>query len=181
MKTFAMVSVLGKDRPGIVAGVTKVLFETGCNIEDSSMTMLASEFAMILMIALPPKLSLKQLSSKFSPLSKKTGLSVSLKPLKASEEARPCSKGDPYMISVYGADKPGIVYNISKYLASKKANITDVQTTISSVDGKHTYIMLLEVTLQAGASSGQFKAELAKVAGSLGVSVSMSAVETENL
>ena len=60
MKNFAVVSVLGKDRPGIVASVAKVLFETGCNIEDSSMMMLASEVSMILMVALPPGLSVKR-------------------------------------------------------------------------------------------------------------------------
>jgi glycine cleavage system transcriptional repressor len=181
MKKFAAATVLGKNKPGIVSSITKVLYETGCNIEDSSMTMLANEFAMILLIALPAKLSLKQLAARFSAQSKKTGLTVSLKQLKASEEAKPCPKGTPYIISVYGSDKPGIVYKISKYLADGKINITDVQTSISSVGGKHTYIMLLEIDLPAKTAHEQLKMDLLKVADSLGVSVSVNPVESANL
>lgn len=181
MKKFAAVTVLGKDRPGIVGSVTKVLYETGCNIEDSSMTMLANEFAMILLIALPDKLTLNKLSDKFSELTNKTDLNVSLKPLKASEEEKSCPKGTPYIISVYGSDKPGIVYNISKYLSDKKINITDVQTSISSIAGKHTYIMLLEIDLPEKTAPEQLKIDLMKVAESLGVSVSVNPVESANL
>ena len=180
MKTFAAVSVLGKNKPGIVAAVTKVLYETGCNIEDSSMTMLANEFAMILMVALPGKLTLKQLSAKFSPLLK-LDLTVSLKALKQSEETKPCLKGSPHIISVYGADKPGIVYMVSKYLADNKVNITDVQTSISSVGGKNTYIMFLEIDLPEKASIEKLRIELLKVAESLGVSVSVNPVDSPSL
>jgi glycine cleavage system transcriptional repressor len=180
MKQFAAVSVLGKDRPGIVAAVTKVLFETGCNIEDSTMTMLSSEFAMILLVALPGKLTLKLLSAKFSSLAK-SGLSVSLRALKPSEEVKVCAKGSPYMISVYGSDKPGIVYQISKYLSLKDINITDVQTSISSVGEKNTYIMLLEVDIPEKAAPEQIRIELLKVAESLGVSVSINPVDSPSL
>ncbi len=180
MKTFVAVSVLGKDRPGIVADVTKVLFDTGCNIEDSSMTMLASEFAMILLVALPGKLSVKQLSDKFSALCE-SGLSVSLRTLKPIEEVKSCLKGSQYIISVYGSDKPGIVYEVSKYLASKKINITDVQTSISSIGGKHTYIMFLEVDVPEKMPREQLEIELLKVAELLGVSVSLNPVDSPSL
>ena len=35
-----IVTALGQDRPGIVAGVTEVLYKLGCNLEDSAMTRL---------------------------------------------------------------------------------------------------------------------------------------------
>ncbi|MDR2251278.1 MAG: hypothetical protein LBD98_00320 [Endomicrobium sp.] len=38
---------------------------------------------------------------------------------------------NPYIISIYGSDKTGIVYNISEYLAKNNINITDVQTSLS--------------------------------------------------
>lgn len=180
MTNFAAISVLGKDKPGIVAAVTKILYETGCNIEDSSMTMLSNEFAMILLVAMPAKLSPKKLAVKFSTL-KKLGLSVSLRPLKTSEQAKACLNGLPHMISVYGADKPGIVYKVSKYLASKKINITDVQTSISSIGGKNTYIMFLEFDIPEKAALEEINIELMKVADTLGVSVSINPVDTPSL
>jgi predicted amino acid-binding ACT domain protein len=53
------VSVFGRDRPGIVAAVTRVLADAGCNLEDTSMTILRGHFAMMLVISggpgyLPP-------------------------------------------------------------------------------------------------------------------------------
>jgi glycine cleavage system transcriptional repressor len=45
------VSVFGRDRPGIVAAVTRVLADAGCNLEDTSMTILRGHFAMMLVIS----------------------------------------------------------------------------------------------------------------------------------
>ncbi len=47
MRRFFAITAIGKDRPGIVAGVSKALYDLGTNIEDSSMTILSGEFAMI--------------------------------------------------------------------------------------------------------------------------------------
>ena len=55
------VSVVGKDRPGIVAAIAEGLYHLGCNIADSSCTMLAGEFAMILIVSPPPPLSHRRL------------------------------------------------------------------------------------------------------------------------
>ncbi|MFL5879210.1 MAG: glycine cleavage system protein R [Actinomycetota bacterium] len=53
MARFA-VSVFGRDRPGIVAAVSRVLADAGCNLEDTSMTILRGHFAMMLVVAGPP-------------------------------------------------------------------------------------------------------------------------------
>ena len=42
-------SAIGKDRPGIVADLAELIFEHGCNLEDSSMTILGGEFAVLLL------------------------------------------------------------------------------------------------------------------------------------
>ena len=47
------VSAIGSDRPGIVAAVTKVLLDQGCNLEDTSMSILRGHFAMMLVVAAP--------------------------------------------------------------------------------------------------------------------------------
>ena len=54
MKRYALTAI-GRDRPGIVAAVTKALYEHDCNIEDSSMTILEDEFAIILIMSMPEK------------------------------------------------------------------------------------------------------------------------------
>jgi glycine cleavage system transcriptional repressor len=52
-----IISVLGKDRPGIIAAVTRILFEQDCNIENVSQTILQNEFSGIFIVGVPKALS----------------------------------------------------------------------------------------------------------------------------
>lgn len=177
MKKYAAISVLGKDQPGIVAAITKVLFETGCNIEDSSMTLLRSEFAMILMITLAKDLTLKELKKKISPAAKKLGLTVSLRSLVDAENKSEILKGDEYIISVYGADKPGIVYEVSKFLSENGINITDVQTRTS----QETYIMFLEVDIPVKLKLKEIKSKLIEIGKKLKIIVNIKLIDSPQL
>jgi glycine cleavage system transcriptional repressor len=172
-------SVLGQDRPGIVSAITKVLFDTGCNIEDSSMTLLRSEFAMILLVALGKNATEQTLRAKFAKDAGTKGLAVFIKPITSKEDARETQKGEPHIVAVYGADKPGIVYRVSAQLAKKKINITDVQTAFSK--GANTYTMLLEATLPKAVSRTMAKTMLTALGKKLGVTISIQPVETPSL
>jgi ACT domain-containing protein len=48
----AVLSVLGKDRKGIVATVATTLYECGVNIDDISQTILGEMFSMTMMVSL---------------------------------------------------------------------------------------------------------------------------------
>ena len=52
MSLFA-VSAIGRDRPGIVAAVSRVLLDLEGNVEDSQMSILRGHFAVMLIVALP--------------------------------------------------------------------------------------------------------------------------------
>jgi len=63
MPKHVSISAMGKDRPGIVANFSKVLFQVGCNLEETSMLLLRGEFAMILIVALPETTSMQSFIS----------------------------------------------------------------------------------------------------------------------
>ncbi|MCL2390475.1 MAG: hypothetical protein FWC88_03525, partial [Endomicrobia bacterium] len=84
-------------------------------------------------------------------------------------------------ISVYGADKTGIVYNISKYLAGKKINITDVQTAVTNSKIGKTYIMLIEAQFPEKISVQKVSSELAEISKSLGLSISINKAESSEI
>jgi glycine cleavage system transcriptional repressor len=173
----AAISVLGKDKPGIVSGVTKAIYETGCNIEDSSMTQLKSEFAMILIVKLAKNLSIKTLTNKLKTQLNRLNLTISVRELKSTELKKEKPVGLAYIVSVFGCDKPGIVYKISDLLAKSKINITDVQTQISNA----TYIMLIEVQVPDKININALKNQLKQLSESLNVSVSLNPVDTPEL
>lgn len=182
MKKTIIITAIGKDRPGIVAAVSKVLYETGCNIEDSSMTILGNDFAMILMVSLPKQGSVLLLDKKLAAVRKKLGLSISLRPLKPAElKAANTGNAVPCMISVYGTDKPGIVYLISDFLARNKVNITDVETKIVSPEKNPVYVMMLEVNVPAQAKLPSLTKALAALSQELHVDITIKQIESYQL
>jgi len=176
-----IVTALGQDRPGIVAGVTKVLYQRGCNLEDSAMTRLAGEFAIMLIFSSRATDSEEKLRRAFEPLARRLALAVHLKRLTGPETARPRTRGRAYLISVYGADRPGIVFRVSDLLARAGLNITDVHTHRSARGGPSLYLLLLEVEVPGQRSVPALERQLARLARRLGVEVSVRPAEADVL
>ncbi len=176
-----IVTALGQDRPGIVAGVTQALYRLGCNLEDSAMTRLEGEFAIMLIFSAKASIGFEQLRKAFGLAEKKLGLSVHLKPLSRKESTAPRSHGSIYRISVYGGDKPGIVYKVAQQLTRLKANVTDVHTHRSASSAASLYLMILEVELPGKTDTASFERKLKALGKRLGVQVSVHPAEPEIL
>lgn len=144
------VSVVGKDRPGIVAGITEGLFRLGCNLADSSCTMLAGEFAMILIVSHPRPFSKGRLFDELKTVCDMMGMSLAVRTLHTDEIARQEAGGEICVISVYGADQPGIVYRVTRELAGRQINIMDLNTKLIGTPENPVYVMMLEVALPEG-------------------------------
>ncbi|MCX5777998.1 MAG: ACT domain-containing protein [Elusimicrobia bacterium] len=181
MKTNLAVSIIGKDQTGIVAEISKALFETGCNIEDSAMTLLRSEFAMILIISIPAAMRQSAVIDRLTAAAGKMKLSCFIRPLKNAEHTVEKQKGKPWVLSVYGADKPGIVHAVTALLAKQNINITNVQTKIIGTKNKPVYCMFLESFFPAKLSLAPFKSKLSATAARLNVTISINAADYPTL
>ena len=121
--------VLGTDSIGIVADITKALFELGANINDSSHTIIGNQFAMLLLISVVPSYTMEKIQSAFQDITKKRSLTIHVHELKHEDIYRKSSEpGQLCVIHLYGADKPGIVYQVTNLLAKNNVNITDLST-----------------------------------------------------
>jgi len=145
MSHFAL-TIIGRDRPGIVSQVTEILYRQGCNIADSSCSILGGQFAMILIISHPSCADRESFGDAFAPL-EESGLSVFLRTLKPGGERHPKMEGEICMISVYGSDKPGIVYRVARELGERGVNITDLNTKLVGSEARPVYVMMLEAVL----------------------------------
>src|SRR5436305_11297048 len=83
--TYFAVTAVGADRPGIVAAVSKVFVEHGCNIEDSAMTILRGQFAMMLIVAAPAEAGRAELEAALGAPSVELDLIVTVQPLEGAE------------------------------------------------------------------------------------------------
>lgn len=143
MTEFAVTSI-GRDRPGIVAAISGTLHELGGNIEDSRMAILGGHFAVMLIVDVPEEAGAARLESRLAEVGEELGLeAVAVNEIApGAETARPT-----HVVSVYGADHPGIVHAVSAALAELGVNVTDLQTRATKADGRPLYVMLMEVSL----------------------------------
>lgn len=179
MNHFAL-TIVGRDRPGIVSQVTKILFDQGCNLADSSCSILGGQFAMILILGHPEFTNLESFAEAFKPL-EETDLTVALRVLKPGGEARSQIEGDLCMISVYGSDKPGIVYRVAEVLAGKKVNITDLNTKLVGTEERPVYVMVIEATLPEGVEEEAVNGWLAPIREELQIDITVRTIPTVEL
>jgi glycine cleavage system transcriptional repressor len=173
------VTAVGADRPGIAAAVAKILFEHGGNIEDSRMAILGGHFSMMLIVDLPEDADANAVERALHGPAQELELLVSVRPVAAST-AEPALGAEEYVVSVYGADKPGIVYRVSETLSRHEVNITDLATRV--VEGEPpVYVVLMEVVVPKTADTAAIDADLKLAGADLDVDVSFHPLEAETL
>lgn len=166
-------TAIGRDKPGIVAAVTKALYEHDCNIEDSSMTILEDEFAIILIMSMPSTGEGKLLKD-LKEVERSMGLMIHLKEIPKQAEAM--AQPSNYIITLHGADKAGIVYKTAEILSKMGLNITDLETKVIGGD-KKVYIMVMEVYSPTETDIKKVEEELKKLSESLGVTIKLRPIE----
>ena len=166
------ITVLGHDRPGIIAETTGALADLGLNIEDSTMTLLRGHFAMMLVTAGDAEAA--TVEEALERLTADGTLSVSVRevPREAGEPA-----GSSYLLSVHGGDRPRIVSSLAAEVAKVGGNITDLTTRLAG----ELYVLSAEVDLPRAADPDALAASLRAVAGGLGVEASLLPLESDDL
>lgn len=171
--TLHAITVLGHDRPGIIAETTDRLAGLGLNLEDSTMTLLRGHFAMTLICA--GEAGDEAIESALAPLTADGSLTVTVREVPAEEAAS--ADGTSWILSVHGGDRPGIVSAVVAVIARVGGNITDLTTRLAG----DLYLLVAEVDLPAGADASAVERDLAAVAADLGVGVTLRAAETDEL
>jgi glycine cleavage system transcriptional repressor len=166
------ITVLGHDRPGIIAETTAALAGLGVNIEDSTMTLLRGHFAMMLVTdAAAPASDVRQ---ALAPLTADGSLSVDVREV-PEEGATPV--GATYLLSVHGGDRPGIVSSVIAEVAAVGGNVTDLSTRLSG----ELYVLLAECELPDDANAAALEERIRAVADELGVGASLRPLESDDL
>ena len=166
------ITVIGHDRPGIVADVSETLSGLGINLTDSTMTRLRGHFAMTLICTgdVPEEM----VEAALLPLC--TGSSLLATVRQVRPEAEVPVSGAPYVVSLHGADRLGIVAAVTRVLAYAGGNITDLTTRLVGP----LYVLVAEVDLPEGVA-GRVIEELAGIAAELGVEVTVRPGEMDVL
>jgi glycine cleavage system transcriptional repressor len=154
MSQLIVISAIGTDRTGVVQDLTKVILACGGNIEESRMTTLGREFAMLLLVS-GNWHTLSRLEQGLDKLRQSSGLTIAIKETdeKPVEEDRM-----PYAVDIVSLDQQGIVFNLANFFATRDIEIADVATR--SYAAAHTGAPMFAVQMAVNVPSTIHVAQL---------------------
>lgn len=168
-----VISVLGQDRPGIIAAVSKILFENGCNIENVSQTILQTEFAGIFIALIPDNLTIEQLQSCFEKALLPMGLHAYVKDLEYAGGETVAIQSEPFVITTKGPDRKGLVAGITRVISDFGVNITNMQAVFKGGDDPDRNITIYEVDVPRNTDQSNLRNALREKAAELGLTISI--------
>lgn len=121
---YLVLSALGTDRPGIVDQLAKAAAASGCNIEDSRMTVLGGEFA-VLMLVTGKDAAIAAMERAAPQVGKQLDLMLLSK---RTRPKAPQPAARPYRIEVTALDQPGLVHELANFFSSRHLNIETLDT-----------------------------------------------------
>ncbi len=170
-----VISVLGQDRPGIIARLSGALFHQDCNIENVSQTILQSEFSGIFIVSVPPETALDALYKDVSAALDGMGLYIHLKEMKQDEAPAAATSGicEPFVITTRGPDRKGLVATITGIIARYNVNVTNLKAVFKGGDDPDRNIMIYEVDIPEDTDMKALDTELREKAGELELTISI--------
>lgn len=177
-----ILTAVGPDRPGMAHALAQILADAGCNLEDTTMTRLAGEFAMILIVTPPSNLSLEELQARLAPLEQSHNLFINSRfiakenSLESQEESEQAPR---FIVSAYGSEQSGLLAKLTGVFSEHNVNITDVQSRVASAGT--VYVMFFEVQLPPTLDADFLQSELKKAAQEIGVTINLRPLEEDTL
>jgi glycine cleavage system transcriptional repressor len=174
-KRFA-VALMGKDRPGIVAGVTGALLELHCNLEDLCTSILRGHFAMVLVLTGPAGAERGAVQARLEPVAEHLGLDYAVWEAEGSTGSAVAT----HVITAYGHDRKGIVHAIAEVLARREVNICDAVSRLGGGPDA-TYVLTLEVGISEVVNERGLAREIEQVAAAFGFTTNLLPIERADL
>ena len=174
-------SFLGRDCPGVVAAVSRLFGDMGCNIEAMSQTMLSGAFAAIFVVSAPDgaaaggegacgadclRLRLEEGLERAG-----VDLSVLVRPAIAEQWGTDL-KCEPFVVTVDGPDRPGLIGGMSRVFGRHGVNIENLKAILGE-GGEGRALFVFEVMVPDSVDLGRLRRELALEATNLNLRVSV--------
>jgi len=170
-----VLSVVGPDRAGVVNDLTKVVLDCGGNIEESRMTALGSEFAMLLLIS-GNWAAIGKLEKTLEKLAADNSLSINIRKTDQRGDAEACM---PYGIDVVSLDQPGIVFRLANFFATRNIEIADLATRRypAAHTGSQMFGVQMHVNIPGSMSISQLRDEFLELCDTLNLDAILEPVK----
>lgn len=170
MNQWYMVTLVGEDRIGIVASISQALFENGCNLGEASMVRLGGNFSIMMMVDSTGGVT--GLEKILRPVAHDLALHLHIDTIHAHLHDR---REPDVQVQVFGADRAGIVAEVTGVLAECGLHILDLNSEVAGTGDEPVYIMVLDGYAEQGIEA--IDAALAPVRDS-GIEVTVTPIDT---
>lgn len=174
-------SFLGRDCPGVVAAVSRLFGDMGCNIEAMSQTMLSGAFAAIFVVSAPEEqgagaegacgADCLRLRLEEGLARAEVDLSVLVRPA-IVEQWGANLDCEPFVVTVDGPDRPGLIGGMSRVFGRHGVNIENLKAILGE-GGEGRALFVFEVMVPDSVDLGRLRRELALEANHLHLRVSV--------
>jgi len=165
-----VMTIISPDRTGLVEAVARAVAEHGGNWLESRMCRLGGEFAGILRVEIPAE----KRSALLAALDKlqTNGLQIVVR----DDAPVPAVEGRQTKLEIVGADRPGIVREITSALARAGVNVEEFSSEVASapMSGETLFKAAARLRLPARCDLAALKKDLEKIAADLLVDVSFA-------
>lgn len=173
-----IVTIVGRDHPGIIYQVSSLLAENGCNVIEVSQTTLMNEFAGVFSCTMPQGADLAGLDKALAQALEGTGLGhwVTVSSPKGEGEGGPKRQLEPYVVTLRGPDQVGIIPEFSGIMSGFEVNVDNLRV-VSLTDEKSDFgqmvVMFFELSVPREVKQGAFRQALNLAAEERGLEVSL--------
>ncbi len=161
-RRYLVLSAIGPDRPGLVAGLTASIARRGGNVEDSRMAVLGGSFGVMLLLSGEPAV-IERITAEAGQLEADSGLKIHIETTVAPHVAGGSAR---YTIEVEAADREGIVHAIAAALYDLGGNIVSLQSEVypAPVTGAPLFRLTLAVDIPGQVAPATLQAALDQLA-----------------
>ncbi len=161
MTQLIVISAIGRDRPGVVEAVSSCILKGGGSIQESRMARLGQEFAMLVLVG-GNWATQSKLTSALDKLAADEDLSISVRPTDASADS---AQRLPYAVDVISLDQDGIVFELSRFMASRNIDISEVSTRAyrAAHTGAPMFAVQMNIGIPAETSVARLREEFLEV------------------
>ena len=171
MSVHLVLTVIARDKPGIVEALSQAISDHGANWLGSRMARLAGEFAGIVEVSAPESQA-SELMSALRGLESE-GLRIQIE--QSSSAASGATGSRSLQLELVGNDRPGIVREISQALARRGVNVDELSTSCESapMSGEVLFRTTARLDVPADVTPESLADELEKIANDLMVDLNL--------
>lgn len=168
-----IITVLGKDRPGIIALVSNLLYRLDCNLENVNQMILQNQFAGFFIVEPPEGMSIEFLQTKLRTDLADTGLGIHLDRVEQNGGSDDETTGDIFIITTIGPDQKGLVARLTEIIAGYNVNVTNLKAVFKGGSDPTANVMSYEILVNQATDQAGLFASLRKKAAELNLDISI--------